>query len=61
LNKTELKQYLSEHRNDDDKFSEALQELMSRDQNPTWYPPTDWEETGRIIKRKIEEMEGGQS
>ena len=57
LSKTELKQYLSNHRNNDEKFSEALQELMSRDQNPTWYPLTDWEETGKIIKQKIDEME----
>lgn len=57
LSKTELKRYLSDNRNDDEKFSEALQELMSRDPNPTWYPPTDWEETGRIIKQKLEEKE----
>jgi hypothetical protein len=57
LSQTQLKQYLSEHRNDDEKFSSALQELMSRDPNPTWYPPTGWEETGRIIQQKIKEME----
>lgn len=57
MSKTELKHYLSENRNDDDKFSQALQELMNRDSNPTWYPPTDWEETGRIIKQKLKETE----
>ncbi|MFP4253613.1 MAG: DUF6887 family protein, partial [Halothece sp.] len=28
MSKVELKRYLSKHRNDDEKFSEALQELM---------------------------------
>jgi hypothetical protein len=34
---TELKQYLSQNRNDDDKFSEALAELLKRDPNPIIY------------------------
>ncbi len=31
LNETELKKYLSDHRNDNEKFSAGLQELMNRD------------------------------
>lgn len=34
----QLKQYLSEHRRNDDKFSAALSELLSRDSNPVIYP-----------------------
>ncbi len=35
----ELKQYISEHRNDDEAFHAALQVLLSRrDPNTPWYP-----------------------
>lgn len=56
MSKVELKRYLSKHRNDDEKFSEALKELMNRDPNPTWYPPTNWEETEKILKSKLHEI-----
>ncbi|MGK7892295.1 MAG: hypothetical protein AB4372_01245 [Xenococcus sp. (in: cyanobacteria)] len=33
----QLKHYLSENRSDDDKFSEALGELLKREPNPVIY------------------------
>lgn len=52
----QLKQYLSEHRNDDDQFSNALSELLNRDPNPVIYPADlPLEEMERIIKEKIEQ------
>ena len=50
---TELKHYLSENRNDD-KFSEALAELLKRDPSPVIYSkdiPLDEQE--RIFMEKI--------
>lgn len=39
MTNTELKRYISEHRNDDEAFHAALQILMSRrDPNAPWYP-----------------------
>lgn len=37
MNTKELKRYLSENRNNDQKFSEALTELLNREQNPVIY------------------------
>lgn len=52
----QLKQYLSEYRRDDDKFSEVLSELLNRDPNPTIYPADmPIEEMERVIKEKIEQ------
>ena len=51
---TELKHYLSENRNDDDKISEALAELLKRDPSPVIYSkdiPLDEQE--RIFMEKI--------
>ena len=53
LTKTELKQYLSENRNDDEKFSAALQELINRSSDAPVYPPMGWEETKKIIDEKL--------
>jgi hypothetical protein len=51
---TELKHYLSENRNDDDKFSEALAELLKRDPNPVIYSKDmPLEEQERIFMEKI--------
>jgi hypothetical protein len=51
----QLKQYLSEHRTDEDKFSEALSELLSRDPNPTVYPANlPLEELDTILREKIQ-------
>ncbi len=60
MTNSELKQYLSANRTDDDKFSAALAELISRDPNPTIYPfEQSLEEVSSIIKQKIEEIERG--
>lgn len=51
---TELKHYLSENRSDDNKFSEALAELLKRDQNPVIYSKDmPLEEQERIFMEKI--------
>ena len=51
---TELKYYLSENRSDDDKFSEALAELLKRDPNPVIYSKDmPLEEQERIFMEKI--------
>lgn len=51
---TELKRYLSENRSDDDKFSEALAELLKRDPNPVIYSKDmPLEEQERIFMEKI--------
>ena len=53
----ELKQYLSEHRRDDDKFSEALGELLNREPNPTIYTADmPLQDTERVIREKINEV-----
>ena len=50
----ELKHYLSENRSDDDKFSEALAELLKRDPNPVIYSQDiPLEEQERIFREKI--------
>jgi len=56
LSKTELKQYLSQNRNDDEKFSAALEELMRRNSDAPVYPPMGWEETKKIIDDKIRQV-----
>ncbi|GAA6621053.1 DUF6887 family protein [Scytonema sp. NUACC26] len=51
---TELKHYLSENRSDDDKFSEALAELLKRAPNPVIYSKDmPLEEQERIFMEKI--------
>lgn len=40
MTKAELKQYLSEHRNDDEKFSEAMGVLLTKmPSQESWHPP----------------------
>ncbi len=51
---TDLKNYLSKYRNDDDKFSEALAELLKRDPNPVIYSKDmPLEEQERIFMENI--------
>lgn len=53
----ELKQYLSENRGDDNKFSEALSELLKRDSAPTIISKDlPLEEQERIFRKKITEQ-----
>ncbi len=51
----ELKEYLKLHRNDDEAFSQALEELISRNQGAVRYPAdlplSDME---RIIREKLQ-------
>ncbi len=55
---TELKKFLAENRNDDQKFSEALGELLSRNPNRKKYPADQsFEEVGKIIQEKIKESQ----
>ena len=50
MNKSELKQYLSENRNDDKKFSEAMQVLLSKmPPQETWNPPFNSLQDGEIF------------
>ena len=50
----QLKQYLSEHRQDDTKFTAALSELMNRDSDPVIYPADmPMEDIERVIQQKI--------
>ena len=57
---TELKKYLSEHRNDDEKFSEALGELMSRDIWTEVSADTPLSEQETIIEKLIERKKSSQ-
>lgn len=53
----QLKQYLSEHRRDDDKFSAALSELLKRDPNPIIYPADmPLEAMEKIVQEKIKQI-----
>ena len=55
---TELKRFLAENRNNDQKFSEALGELLSRNPNRQKYPANQsFEEFGKIIQEKIKESQ----
>jgi len=52
---SELKQYLSEHRNNDEAFGEALSELLNRNSNTQCYPADmPLEEIERVIREYIE-------
>lgn len=54
----ELKKYLSENRKDDDAFSEALGELLSRNRDGKTYPANlSFEEVGRIMQEKLDEIQ----
>lgn len=54
----QLKQYLAENRNDDEKFSYALNELLNREQNPTVFSANmPVEEVEQVIRTKIYEVQ----
>ena len=56
MNNTQLKQYISQHRNDDEEFSQALAILISRrDPNATRYSGNmTLEEIEKVIKDKLD-------
>ncbi len=55
---TELKEFMAENRNDDQKFSEALGELLSRNPNRKKYTANQsFEEVRKIIQEKIKESQ----
>ena len=56
MNNTQLKQYLAQHRNDDEEFSQALAILISRrDPNATRYSGNmTLEEIEKVIKDKLD-------
>lgn len=56
LSKSELKQYLSENRNNGEKFSVALQELINRNPEAPVDPPMGWEETREVVEQKINRL-----
>ena len=56
MNNTELRQYLSEHRHDEEAFSQALEILLSRKKNLFKYPPAsemNYQEIEYIFKKKL--------
>ncbi|GAA6619004.1 DUF6887 family protein [Scytonema sp. NUACC26] len=54
----ELKEYLSAHRDDDEAFSEALSELMTRNRGAVRYPANlPLEDVGRIIQEKLNQVD----
>jgi ribosomal protein L16 Arg81 hydroxylase len=51
---TQLKEYLSSHRNDNEAFSEALGELMSRNRGTVRYPADlPLPDMERILREKL--------
>lgn len=56
MNNTQLKQYLAQHRNEDEQFSQALAILMGRrDPNATKYSADmTLEEIEKVIKDKLD-------
>ena len=55
MTNSELKQYLSKHRNNDEAFSEALGELLNRNPNTQPYPADmPPEEIEQVIREHIE-------
>ena len=59
MSKAELKQYLSAHRNNDEAFSQGLEELMSRrDPNAKIYPyDMPPREVEAILREQIEKKQ----
>ncbi|MEM8778964.1 MAG: hypothetical protein AAGF26_08850 [Cyanobacteria bacterium P01_G01_bin.49] len=56
MDKRELRQYLSEHRHDEEAFSQALEILLSRKKNLFKYPPPsemNYQEIEDIFKKKL--------
>lgn len=59
MTSAELKQYLSDHRKDDEAFSEALQVLMERNQPTKRFPPPHTmspEEVEAIFREKLNQI-----
>lgn len=57
MNIPELKKYLSDNRNNDEIFSEALGELISRNPNRKRYPADmTFEEIGQVIGEKLDQI-----
>ncbi|MDJ0597237.1 MAG: hypothetical protein QNJ37_00095 [Crocosphaera sp.] len=59
MDNCELRRYLSENRNDENAFSQALGILMSRKQNTTKYPSPlsmSYDEVEAIFKDKIKKL-----
>jgi hypothetical protein len=48
MTKSELKQYLLQHRNDDEAFH-ALMDKVNAEPNPVWYSIEDIDRLGEII------------
>ncbi|WP_293088042.1 DUF6887 family protein [Okeania sp. SIO3B5] len=60
MNNRELRQYLSENRNDEEKFSQALELLMSRKTKSFKYPPPseiEKEEIEAIFQAKLNQKQ----
>lgn len=58
MTNVELRRYLSEHRNDDSVFSQALEVLISRKKDTIKYPSPlsmSYEEVEAIFRNKIQE------
>ena len=56
MNNIELRQYLSEHRHDEEAFSQALEILLDRKKNLFKYPPPsemNYQEVEDIFKAKL--------
>ena len=56
MNKTELRQYLSQNRHDEQAFSQALEILLDRKKNLFKYPPPtqmNYQEIEDIFKKEI--------
>lgn len=54
----QLKQYMADNRNDDKKFSDALSELLHREQHPTVFPANmPLEEVEQVIYAKIHQVQ----
>jgi hypothetical protein len=56
MNNTELRQYLSEHRHDEEAFSQALEILLSRKKDLFKYPPPsqmNYQEIEDIFKARL--------
>ena len=60
MSNRELRQYLSENRNDEEKFSQALEKLMSRKKENFKYPPPseiNREEIEAIFQAKLNQKQ----
>jgi hypothetical protein len=60
MTNSELRVYLSQHRNDEEAFSQALEVLISRKKDGFKYPPPysmPYEEVEAIFKSKLNQSE----